>query len=97
MSKLVENFVELYSGDGGSWYFVKIDHPHQERLRRPNGVSRHGSLRNADNIGNMVGTIDRKDGCYTLKITGFHTEPQKFETKRDAEIVLSAHIALTAA
>ena len=90
----MSNFVELYSGAGGSWYFVKIDHPHQERLRRPNGVSRHGSLRGADNIGNMVGTIDSKNGCYTLKLTGFDTSPQEFKTKRDAETVLSAHIAL---
>ena len=82
---VMSNFVELYSGNGGSWYFIKVSQPHQERLHRPRG---------ADPIGPMVGTIDSKNGCYTLKLTGFDTSPQEFETKRDAETVLSAHIAL---
>lgn len=84
----MSNFRELYSGDGGSWYFVKVSQPHEERLRRP---------RNADSIGNMVATIEAKDGRYTLKLIGFDTSPQHFKTKRDAETVLSAHIALMTA
>ena len=84
----MSNFVELYSGAGGSWYFVKVSQPHEERLRRPRGI---------DNVGNMVGTIDSKSGCYTLKLIGFDTNPQEFKTKRDAETVLSAHIALITA
>lgn len=84
----MSNFVELYSGDGGSWYFIKVSQPHQERLHRPRG---------ADPIGNMVGSIDSKNGCYTLRLLGFDKKPQEFKTKRGAELVLSAHIALLSA
>jgi hypothetical protein len=45
----------------------------------------------------MVATIEAKDGRYTLKLIGFDTSPQHFKTKRDAETVLSAHIALMTA
>ena len=84
----MSNFIELYSGDGGSWYFAKVSPPHQERLHRPRG---------AHDVGNMVGSIDSKSGCYTLRLLGFDTSPQEFKTKRDAETVLSAHIALITA
>ena len=84
----MSNYVEVYNGAGGSWYFVKVSQPHEERLRRP---------RNDDSIGDMVGTIDSKNGCYTLKLLGFDTTPQEFSSKHEAETVLSAHIALITA